>query len=243
MNRLFLSVMLVALTISSAALAHDNAVTDNNIINFINSLKTENTAYYSEHKPEFFSNLAKGQYPIATVVSCSDSRVHSNAFNSDPEGKLYVVRNLGNLLASNEGSIEYGVHQLHTPVLLFVGHSRCGAISAAIGDYSREFPAIKRELDSINIDKELSNIEGVYANVHHQVTAAMLKFADELKEHKLVVVGAVYDFADDMHQGAGKLSIINVNGETDADKLENLSPLLTKLATAGKKKKTPVKKD
>jgi carbonic anhydrase len=236
MKRVFLSVCLLTLAVS--AHGKDSSAPDfRTTIRFIESIKTENTAYYTRHKAEFFSELSKGQYPIATVVSCSDSRVHTNTLSSDPEGKLYVVRNLGNQLASNEGSIEYGIHQLHTPVLLFVGHSRCGAISAAIGDYSKESPAVKRELDTITVSKELSNIDGVYANIHNQVAAAMLRFADELKGNRLTVVGAVVDLADDLHQGAGKLSIINVNGETDSSKLENVEKLLENTASTGTKKR------
>jgi carbonic anhydrase len=156
-------------------------------------------------------------------------------FSADPEGRLFMVRNMGNQLAATEGSVEYGIYHLHTPVLLIIGHTRCGAISAASSDYSKESPAIRRELDSISIGKGLNNIEGVYANVHNQVVAAMLKFDDELKAGRLNVIGAVLDFADDLHFGAGKLTIINVNGETDAGKLEDPEPLLTK--PAGKTKK------
>jgi hypothetical protein len=73
---------------------------------------------------------------------------------------------------------------------------------------------------------------GVKANIHNQVATAMLKFDEELKEGKLTVVGAILDFADDLHQGAGKLSIINVNGETDLVKLANLEALLSKTKAA-----------
>jgi carbonic anhydrase len=65
----------------------------------------------------------------------------------------------------------------------------------------------------------------------------MLRFADELKGNRLTVVGAVVDLADDLHQGAGKLSIINVNGETDSSKLENVEKLLENTASTGTKKR------
>ena len=241
MKRVFLPVCLVVLVLSSPAHARENtsAATENraNTLRFIETLKTENTAYYTGHDAGFFSELTKGQTPIATVVSCSDARVHTNMLSASPEGKLYVIRNLGNQIASNEGSVEYGIHQLHTPVLLIIGHTRCGAISAATGNYSGESPASKRDLDTLAIDKELPNLDGVHANVNNQVAAAMLRFADELKERKLTVIGAIFDFADDMHQGAGKLNIINVNGETDEKKLENLESLLAKPAASGGKKK------
>jgi carbonic anhydrase len=148
-----------------------------------------------------------------------------------------MIRNIGNQLVTAEGSVEYGVHHLHTPLLLIIGHSRCGAIAAVGGNYSKESPAIKRELDSITISKDLSNIDGVKANVNNQVAAAMLKFDDELREGKLTVIGAVLDFADDLHQGTGKLSIVNVNGETNAAKLANMESVLTKAKAAKPAKK------
>lgn len=231
----FLSICIATLVLSLPAIAREQTVTDNNVVGFINALKTDNLAYYSGRKAEFFATLSKGQKPLATVVACSDSRVHTNMFSADPEGRLFMVRNMGNQLAATEGSVEYGIYHLHTPVLLIIGHTRCGAISAASSDYSKESPAIRRELDSISIGKGLNNIEGVYANVHNQVVAAMLKFDDELRAGRLNVIGAVLDFADDLHFGAGKLTIINVNGETDAAKLEDPKPLLTK--PAGKTKK------
>lgn len=239
MQRFFLSVCIALLIVSGPANAREQAVAGNNVLGFINALKTDNLAYYTGHKADFFFTLSKGQKPIATVVACSDSRVHTNMFSADPEGRLFMVRNMGNQLAATEGSVEYGIYHLHTPVLLIIGHTRCGAISAASSDYSKESPAIRRELDSISIGKGLSNTEGVYANVHNQVVAAMLKFDDELKAGKLNVIGAVLDFADDLHLGAGKLTLININGETEAGKLEDPEALLTKptSTSAGKTKK------
>ncbi len=194
---------------------------------FLNDLSANNGIYMSARRIEFFSDLAKGQRPFATVVSCSDSRVHSNMFSRAPEGQLFMIRNIGNQLTTAEGSVEYGVHHLHSPVLMFIGHSRCGAIAAVSGNYSKESEAIKRELDTINISSNLNNMDGVQANVHNQVSAAMIKFADEIRKGELVVIGAVMDFADDIHSGAGKLHIINVNGESDRNKLGNVKALLS----------------
>lgn len=213
------------------------------IVAFLNDLKADNSVYMGTRKIEFFAALSKGQTPKATVVTCSDSRVQANMFDRAPEGDLFTVRNIGNQMATAEGSVEYGVHHLHTPVLLIIGHSRCGAIAAVSGNYSKESDAIKRELDTITIAKELNNIDGVRANVHNQVTGAMLKFAEEIAAGQLVVIGAVMDFADDLHQGAGKLHLININGETDPARLENVSALLArqkpKAADAAAKKTPP----
>lgn len=243
-----LSALLLALLLAAPAChaedahAAEAAADQKAVLTFLNNLKMDNSIYMGVHKIEFFAALSKGQTPKVTLVTCADSRVQTPMFDRTPEGELFTVRNIGNQLATTEGSVEYGVHHLHTPLLIFLGHSRCGAIAAYSGNYSKESPAIKRELDSLSFPKELNNIDGVKANVHNQVKAAMHKFAEETGSGQLVVIGAVMDFADDLHQGAGKLHIINVNGETDPAKLENVTALLVKSKPVEKPKPKPAPK-
>lgn len=185
----------------------------------IKEIREQNDAYMRSHKPSYFQELAVGQKPRATVVTCSDSRVHTNMMDETPDGDLFMVRNIGNQMATAEGSVEYGVNHLNSSLLIFIGHSSCGAIKAAGGDYSSLEPPIRRELDTIKIAKGSANIEGVKTNVNNQVAAALVKFADKVKAGHLMIAGAVYDFANDMKQGAGNLSIVNINGETDPAKM------------------------
>jgi carbonic anhydrase len=189
---------------------------------YIKEIQADEKAYVAAHDSAFFQELAKGQHPRATVVTCSDSRVHTNMLDKTPEGDLFMVRNIGNQLATAKGSVQYGVNHLGSSLLLFIGHSSCGAIKAASGDYSALEDPIKKELDTINISKGAANIDSVKTNVNNQVAAALKEFADKVKKGKLLVVGAVYDFADDMKQGAGNLNIININGETDPAKIRNM---------------------
>ena len=224
-----LAFILAATFISTSAIASEQARGDVATAQaLIKEITEQNAAYVGAHKAEFFKNKAKGQSPRATVVTCSDSRVHTNMLDKTPEGDLFMVRDIGNQMATAEGSVEYGVNHLASSLLLFIGHSSCGAIKAASGDYSGLEPAIKRELDTIRIDKGVANIDGVKSNVNNQVAAAMQKFSDKVKSGQLLVVGAVYDFSDDMKQGAGKLNLINMNGETDAAKLKNFKPAVVK---------------
>ena len=197
---------------------------------FIKEIQTDQTAYAAAKGASFFQELSKGQKPRATVVTCSDSRVHTNMLDRTPEGDLFMVRNIGNQLATAKGSVQYGVNHLASSLLIFIGHSSCGAIKAAGGDYSTLEEPIKKELDTINIAKGSANIDGVKANVNNQVAAALKEWADQVKKGELLVVGAVYDFADDMKQGAGKLNIININGETDPAKLRNMPSPAAKTA-------------
>lgn len=187
---------------------------------FIKDIQSVQGSYSSIHGATFFQELSRGQHPRATVVACSDSRVQTNMLDTSPEGDLFMIRNIGNQISTAKGSVEYGINHLGSSLLLILGHSKCGAIVAASGDYSSLEGPIKQELDTIKIAKGGANINGVQTNVNNQVAAAMEEYAEDVKEGHLLIVGAVYDFADDMKQGAGKFNIINVNGQTDKAKIQ-----------------------
>lgn len=191
----------------------------------IKDIKADQAAYVAAHNGDFFKELAKGQHPRATVVTCSDSRVHTNMLDKTPEGDLFMIRDIGNQIATATGSVQYGVNHLNSSLLIIIGHSKCGAISAAAqsSDAKAQLEQpIQKELETIG--KVTGDINGVKLNVNNQVAKGMELFADKVKEGHLVIVGAVYDFADDMKQGAGNLNIININGETDPAKFNNAAP-------------------
>jgi len=79
------------------------------------------------------AELAKGQFAFAIVLTCSDSRVVPELFLDQGLGDLFVVRNAGNILDDHViGSMDYAVEHLHVPLVLVVGHEKCGAVSAAV---------------------------------------------------------------------------------------------------------------
>jgi carbonic anhydrase len=188
----------------------------------LREITQSNRAFMRKNGPAHFGHFADSQHPRATVVTCSDSRVHTHALDATPDGDLFMVRNIGNQIATAEGSVEYGVHHLHTPLLLIVGHVACGAIKAASGDYSKESPSIQRELDTIQIPKGDAGLNSVKLNINNQVRMAMGKFEEDVISGHLTVVGAVYDFKNEMRQGLGKLNVVNVNGETNPAKIAKL---------------------
>jgi carbonic anhydrase len=194
----------------------------------VRNLLQDNRDFVKTHKASYFAGFADGQHPRATVVTCADSQVQMHAMDKTPDNDLFVVRNIGNQLATAEGSVEYGVHHLHTPLLIFIGHVACDAIKAASGDYSQEADSIRRELDTIDIVKGGDWLENVKINVHRQVTAAVSKYRDDVRDGKLTVIGAIYDFRNDLKQGQGKLVIININGVTDPDAIQQAPYLSAK---------------
>jgi carbonic anhydrase len=234
----------------------DTEVPEERARGFLRELTRDNGAFVRSHDAKFFKAFADSQKPRATVVACSDSRVQSPAFDATPENDLFTIRNIGNQLTTAEGSVDYGVGHLKTPVLLILGHSGCGAIKAAMGDFSQQPEAVRRELETIDVsslpgdkpsgasgsaargpggDKPLRAekragekgrapdtqawIDAVVANVHHQILGALASFSEQVAARDLIVIGAIYDFRNDMRQGAGKVNVVNVNGHTDPIKI------------------------
>jgi carbonic anhydrase len=185
--------------------------------------------YYATHRgAPFFEKMKTSQQPRATVIGCSDSRFQIDALDKSAANDLFVIRNIGNQFSSNMGSVEYGVRHLNTPLLIIVGHSRCGAIKAAMSDYSAEGPHIIEELDSLSLALRKTSLVGteetkwlacVIGNVHQQVYYAHKEFKSDVESGKLTIVGVVYDLANDLNNGYGRLKIVNINGETNPDKL------------------------
>lgn len=177
--------------------------------------------------PEYFAHFIHGQKPMATMVTCADSRLHSHALDIHPDGDLFLVRNIGNQVSTAEGSIEYGIRHLHTPVLFIIGHSSCGAVEAAMSKPAHLEPSIWRELDTIKVaghksDDPAEVKASVESNVNHQVSSALKKYATEVKAGHLTIIGGVYDFRNDYSQGSGRLVMINVNGETNLAEIKKM---------------------
>ncbi len=73
-----------------------------------------------------------GQKPFVSILTCADSRLPVERVFDRGVGELFVVRVAGNIAGASEvGTIEYGVEHLKTPLLVVMGHTRCGAVAAA----------------------------------------------------------------------------------------------------------------
>ena len=83
--------------------------------------------------------LAGGQHPWATILTCSDSRVSPElVFGGSTLGELFVIRNAGNVLDTGAlGTIEYGTEHLKSPLVVVMGHSKCGAVTAACDEVTK----------------------------------------------------------------------------------------------------------
>ena len=158
------------------------------------------------------SALAERQEPFAIVLGCSDSRVPAEIVFDQGLGDLFVVRVAGNIVAPSQiGSVEFAAERFGTPLVVVLGHSRCGAILATLEELLRPTPDQSRNLRSI-VDRIRPSVEALLATdlrhdqeelVRHAVRANVrtstdhLRHGSELLEQliergRLLVVGAEY---------------------------------------------------
>jgi carbonic anhydrase len=183
-------------------------------------------ADYMTLEAKQFAAFADKQSPRVTVLTCADSRVQTTAFDATPENDDFVVRNLGNQIELNPGSVEYGVEQLETPLLLILGHTGCGAVRSAMGTSSKLPATVQDEIKRIHAptrdprdnDRD-AWVHAVNANVHDQVTAALARFGRRVHAGRLTIVGAVLDLRNDIGLGAGRLVVVDVNGNQDQKRI------------------------
>lgn len=152
--------------------------------------------------------LARGQAPFAAYVTCSDSRVPPELLFGRGLGELFIIRNAGNTVDTVAlGSIEYAVAELKVPLVVVMGHERCGAVSAAAkvvtdnatfpGSIGRMVePIIPAVLKAQGQDGDLvensvrENVRRVVEQLRSQTDPLML---DPQRAGTLKVVGAYYD--------------------------------------------------
>jgi len=158
------------------------------------------------------SELAEGQEPFAIVLGCSDSRVPAEIVFDQGLGDLFVIRVAGNIVASSQiGSVEFAAERFSTPLVVVLGHSRCGAVLATLEELRRPRENQSRNLRSI-VDRIRPSVEvllttelrhdsdalvqnAVRSNV--RVSASHLRHGSEVLEQLiqtegLLVVGAEY---------------------------------------------------
>ncbi|MBF0424043.1 MAG: carbonic anhydrase, partial [Magnetococcales bacterium] len=92
--------------------------------------RTERPNLTRERLIDTFNN---GQHPFVTIISCSDSRVPVEHIFDRGIGDLFVIRVAGNVVDIDEiGTTEYGAGHLGTPLILVMGHTKCGAVTAVV---------------------------------------------------------------------------------------------------------------
>lgn len=149
------------------------------------------------------SELTNSQHPFATILGCSDSRVPPELLFDQGLGDIFDIRVAGNIIDDAVlGSIEYAVAELGVPLILVLGHERCGAVKATLdakpvpGHIGTLVAAIQPALEQVKNQSgdKLDNL--VRANVKMSVDklkASSPILAEAVKAGKLKIVGARYD--------------------------------------------------
>jgi len=157
--------------------------------------------------PERRAELVKGQKPFAVILSCSDSRVPPEVLFDQGLGDIFVIRNAGNVVDPvSLGSIEYAVDHLHSPLVVVLGHDKCGAIGAAVegGEAHGSIGAIMEKIARAVATAKASGAAGAAlvektADENIKTTVVDIKASHIvqhlIKEGKLSVIGAKYDLA------------------------------------------------
>jgi carbonic anhydrase len=163
------------------------------------------------------AGLVSAQFPIAAVLSCSDSRVAPELAFDQGQGDIFVVRLAGNFV-SDDGlaSLEYAVAFLGVPLLMVLGHSDCGAVAAAVkvvterAELPGHLPKLIKSIEPAVIaahgrhpsDLVAASIkENVELNVKRMQNDAPI-LSEALAAKKIAAVGGIYDLA------SGKVNLL-----------------------------------
>ena len=238
-SRIILTIgILAALAIGAPAVATPSAVppTADEVLTALKEGNARFVAGTPQHPHSGIDRVIEtsaGQTPMATVIGCSDSRVALERLFDRGIGDLFVVRVAGNVADTDEiGSAEYGTGHLHTPLMIILGHTKCGAVSAVASGavvhgsipslVDNIIPAVERarQANPGVSDKDLVPFairENVLESIASTLTHSQ-EIRDLVTEGKLRVVGAVYDI---------ETGIVDWLGEHPAQ-----SALLTPAATS-----------
>lgn len=150
--------------------------------------------------------LAQGQQPFATILGCVDSRVSPEIVFDRGLGDLLVIRTAGQVIDhAVMGSIEFGAFQLGIPLLLVLGHEKCGAVMAAIesmGGSAEAKGSIRTLIEAIRpavakARERPGDLLQNAVNANIELGVQRLRVSPVLKEllaqGKLKIVGGRYD--------------------------------------------------
>jgi carbonic anhydrase len=158
----------------------------------------------------------QGDHAYATVITCSDSRVPVELLFDSGIMDIFVIRVAGNVIDTDEaGSIEYGLAHVNTPVLVVLGHTQCGAVTAVTHAIHGTGHALERNIPPLvdNIEPAVRKamadnptLEGdavipaaIEENVWQGITDLFMvspASREIVKSGKAKVVGAIYDVSN-----------------------------------------------
>jgi len=147
--------------------------------------------------------VAQGQHPFATLLTCADSRVPPEILFDEGIGDIFDIRVAGNVVTPEVlGSLEYAVALLGSPLVMVLGHERCGAVTAAVegerlpGQIGSFVKAIEPALARTKGQSGDAVENAVIANIHYQIEKLKQNsdiLSQRLLNGKLKLIGGRYD--------------------------------------------------
>lgn len=170
---------------------------------FVNNLKVNRNLLKQVNQ------TSEGQFPIATILSCIDSRTSAELIFDQGLGDIFSIRIAGNILNDDIlGSMEYACGVAGSKIVVVLGHTRCGAVISACDNFEMGHitgllkklqPAIINE-NKIKTDRNGSNkafVDSVSTiNVHltlKEIKDKSTVLRDLEEDGKIIIVGAMYD--------------------------------------------------
>jgi carbonic anhydrase len=161
-------------------------------------------------------SLATSQHPKAIVLACSDSRVAPELIFDQNLGDLFVVRSAGNIAdAIGVGSIEYAAEHLGSTVLIVMGHTKCGAVTAACSGEKMPTANLQAIVDKIDPAVQKSKAS---AGGDALVEAAIKENVHQSAKDLLASSPVLRHFVDE-----GKLTVFEAEYQLDSGKVVQLS--------------------
>ena len=148
---------------------------------------------------ERLGELTDGQNPFAIVLGCSDSRVPPEIVFDQGLGDLFVIRVAGNVVAPSQiGSVEFAAKRFGTRLVVVLGHSQCGAVSATLEELERPSGSRSANLSAI-VDRIRPAVEALLASgvgdpealLDHAVRANIRHAADHLRHGSQILEGLI----------------------------------------------------
>jgi carbonic anhydrase len=155
--------------------------------------------------------VTKAQYPFAAILGCADSRVPTELIFDQGIGNLFVVRVAGNVASDLAiASLEYATAVLGSPLIMVLGHSKCGAVAAAIkneelpGKLNLLTESIKPSVERVKLATGNINKNAIISNIKYQAEKLRNSSVLEqlIRQNTLKIVSAIYDI------DTGKVSTI-----------------------------------
>jgi len=209
-------------------------------------LKAGNERFYSGNATHPHMDAARlelagkenqGDYALSTVIACADSRVPVERIFDNGIMDMFVIRVAGNLFDTDEiGTAEYGMVHVHTPLLVVLGHTQCGAVTAVTHTVQGRaqklersivplvdniIPAVKRTIEQ-HPDVHGDDIIplAIEENVYQAIEDLFMEspaVRNVVKAGKAAVVGAIYDVGTGKVEWLGTERVSEILTQVEAD--------------------------